>query len=169
MLDLSKHQLVQIADKHGFQVFLLVPLNGGHVLSTILVFSPNDGIVIFGDLCPGERGVFSTKDTSLEWFAQPDLPENALCERFLKKEWNSEHAVEGLKVLMGAGTVADFGNDLLTALEDGDFYEMSADDFSQKMMAHGLEAGEIGFGYEEDESSRLLAIQRIFAAFYSKR
>jgi hypothetical protein len=67
----------------------------GRTCSTLLLFT-REGIVIMGDLCPGQNGVISCLGYGWEWFAGR-LSENYLCEKFLRREFVLEKAIEDLR------------------------------------------------------------------------
>jgi len=89
------HVLEQVLDTEKFKAFYLRPPSGGRMMSTLFVFTP-EGIVIMGDLCPGNRGGNGTVSVfgySLGWFVEK-LGGSYLCEKFLRKGWHAELAKE---------------------------------------------------------------------------
>lgn len=68
------------------------PEHGNHRLQ--LTFTPY-GIALQGDMCLGHNGVCSRGGYGVEWFSALKS-EEYLCEKFLKKVWQWEAAVETL-------------------------------------------------------------------------
>lgn len=141
--------------------------------STLIIFSP-EGIVVTGDLCPGEnRGVMSDYGYGLPWFVQ-DLDPDYLAEKFLRKRFVFDVAEEEFRERVAAG------------VEDGDMTEELAeaalDDWGIVNPDDVFEAGDVcakyfgqdaleGFGYWYDpvEMKLLVATQRQFAGLYRAR
>lgn len=125
---LKDHVLEQVLDTEKFRAFYLKKPGGGRMMSTLIMFTP-EGIVITGDLCPGQRGVISTLGYGLDWFAGK-LSEDYLCQKFFQQGWHRELAERELEELarqIRAGEYDDFyaGQDLKDAAE---CYEGALDD-----------------------------------------
>lgn len=89
------HVLEQALDANGFKAFYLRKPEGGRMMSTLLVFTP-EGIVITGDVRPTREGNASSLGYGVDWFAGA-LGEDYLCSKFLKKGWHAELAAEELR------------------------------------------------------------------------
>lgn len=92
---LKNHYLEQVLDTEKFKAFYLREPGMGRMQSCLFMFTP-EGIVICGDLCPGNDSRNSGVHAygyGLSWFSQ-GLSGSYLCEKFLTKEWHPELAVE---------------------------------------------------------------------------
>lgn len=82
---LKNHVLEQVLDAPKFKAFYLKEPGMGRMQSTLILFTP-EGIIIGGDLCPGNdprnSGVTSPIGYGLNWFAGRLSPVY-LCEKFL--------------------------------------------------------------------------------------
>jgi len=95
MRRLELHHPVSV---EGYDVFRLQNPNRSRMGSVELIFGP-EGIVIMGDLCPGYHGVISSFGYGLKWFSGR-LSEDYLCEKFLRRCWTKERALDELKMMV---------------------------------------------------------------------
>lgn len=121
---LKDHVLEQVLDTEKFKGFYLKPPGRTRMMSTLILFTP-EGIIICGDLCPGNRGAnrgnVSAFGYALDWFASK-LGEDYLCSKFLDKDWHEELAVRDLdrmaKEILRGGYDDDYGKELSRASEE---------------------------------------------------
>lgn len=138
--------------------------------STLIIFSP-EGIIITGDLCPGEnRGVVSDYGYGLSWFVQ-DLNPDYLAEKFLRKRFVFEVADqefrETVRGYVECGDMtAELGEKALS-----DWGEVDPEDESEALdvceayfAQHGID--DFGMWYDPHEMKLLVATQRQFAELY---
>jgi hypothetical protein len=120
--------LVPMDGGKDVQGFYLKPPQGGWVQSTMILFTKG-GIVIMGDLCPGNdrrnSGVISTPGYGLDWFGKGKLSERYLCEKFLSsqvwqveiaKKWLKEY-IEEIRARERDGSFAHYDPEYKTAVE----------------------------------------------------
>lgn len=91
----KNHYLERALDSEGFKAFYLKEPGMGRMQSTLFLFTP-EGIIITGDLCPGNDSRNSGVQAfgyGLSWFSQP-LSEHYLCSKFLCEEFRRELAAE---------------------------------------------------------------------------
>ena len=97
-------KLVTIADTERM-TWLRIILDDGHhgrMESTDLVevrqeSGRPDHMMVFGDLCPGLRGVVSDLGYGLSWFARSSGSPHYLASKFLADDFHPELAAEGLR------------------------------------------------------------------------
>lgn len=91
---LKNHFLEEVLDSPKFQAFYLKEPGLGRMQSTLILFTP-EGIIITGDLCPGNdprnSGVTSSLGYGINWFAGKLSP-CYLCEKFLSEGFHKEIA-----------------------------------------------------------------------------
>lgn len=92
---LEGHFLVPIEGGKDVEGFYMKRSADSRMMSTLFLFTP-EGIVILGDLRPGDNGVISDLGYGLDWFSGK-LSERYLCEKFLQQGWHHEVAHERLK------------------------------------------------------------------------
>ena len=92
-------KLVTIADTERMTWLRIVLDDGRHgrMESTDLVevrqeSGRPDHMVVFGDLCPGQRGVVSDLGCGLSWFARSSGSPHYLASKFLATDWHAEIA-----------------------------------------------------------------------------
>lgn len=122
----EKHFLEQVLDTEKFKAFYLKEPGMGRMQSCLILFTP-EGIIICGDLCPGNdprnSGVHAF-GYGLTWFAG-HLSSGYLCEKFLSKEWHKELAIEDCRdraeeILDGETIHFDYDPVLEDAMEERD-------------------------------------------------
>ena len=161
---LANHVIETVCDSPTVKAYYLKKPDGSRAMSTLLLFTP-EGIVLQGDLTPEQHGSISTLGYGLKWFLG-DLSEGYLCEKFLRKEWVQELAVEEL------ADAHSYWREEATArqLEGLDSLLYRLDDMDPGRLADELEAlgydvaDELpGFGYDPGKAGWLCAIQQRFA------
>jgi hypothetical protein len=135
-------------------------------LGSSLILSTVEGLIITGDLCPGQNGVCSTYGYGADWFAGRLSP-NYLCEKFLQREFvpalAERHLRERIVALRREGSIekAD-ARDAWNAIHD----DLSPDEAYAIERDIGDEAEGLGYGYNPSERRWLCAIQERFASLY---
>lgn len=162
---LAHHQLDELTPPGSpVRSFRLWSPSLGETLSTLLTFTP-EGIVVQGDLRPGEHGAMSGKECDLEWF-EGARTEEEVCEAFLQETWQAEVAARDLRTLTSpdpahARALEVFASKVeLSGLED----EASV---RRTLIALGFSPskyGRVGYDYPLGDAGWLCAIQRRFAA-----
>lgn len=127
---------------------------------TLITFT-SEGIVIQGDVRPGENGIISESGLDLNWFCgSPE--EDDLCSKFLHKEWQPDVAARDIRKLIHPDHTKPFW-DILTALDAGeDVRELAAHVLLQQGFDTMITAT-LGFDYPTGDAGWLCAIQRRFA------
>lgn len=138
--------------------------------STLIIFSP-EGIVITGDLCPGDnRGVVSDYGYGLSWFVQ-ELNPYYLAGKFLRKKFVFDVADETFRAMVKDA----FDNKEFSVAEEAicEWEEVDPENPIEAVEMCRRHFGEegcesFGMGYDPKEMKMLVATQRQFAALYAK-
>jgi hypothetical protein len=170
--------LTQVLDTEDFQAFK-IHRPGTRMGSTMITFTP-EGIVIHGDLCPGQNGVISNFGYGLGWFSKKTSPDY-LCSKFLQRGWHAELAQEELEDWVRAGgdpwgdEDSDPNSERVSGLLDIicrlDRGEIGQEGLCQELVdLYGdqgiLDDGSPGWGYDPSEAGWLIAIQARFVELY---
>jgi hypothetical protein len=142
------------------------------MMSTLILFTV-EGIVIMGDLCPGQNGVISCLGYGLDWFSE-HKSEHYLCEKFLSKTFVPEKAYRTLRESILEHRREEFwtkekARELWDENEDrvASFGEpWNAHEFYDIYARYGLEYDGQGYGYDPSEAGWLCAIQQKFSESY---
>lgn len=168
MVEALEHHALDEVTPPGSPVrsFYLMDADFGMQGSTLLTFTP-EGIIIQGDRRPGENGVVSSKDYTLDWFCG-DLAEPDVCEAFLQKAWQPTVAVEDARALLRTRTfdaTTTLCLDLMLAqVEDGVLDEAQ---LRERLLPYGFSRAEVdavGHDYPLGDAGWLCAIQQKFAS-----
>jgi hypothetical protein len=166
---LKDHQLRLLLQTPDFQAFRLERSADSRCMSTMFIFTL-EGIVITGDLHPGERGVISAFGYDLRWFSGHNSP-SYLAEKFLDQQWQVEHARAWLRDQIGGTESDDPSRGCLQAVLDDESWE-TEDDFYQTCQYQNcdldpMSIAEAGMGYPEEDWALLVALQERFALLVS--
>jgi len=178
---LANHVLREVLDAEGFRAFYLKKPEGGRMMSTMLMFTP-EGIVITGDIRP-DGGAWVAPGHDLGWFLglQGSKHGEYLCSKFMHKEWQNEVAkrdIEGLLADAKAEMAEDPEDDFAKSRVEG-WMEMLAtwDDLernpevpTERAMEIEQDAWDYGIGmdYNLADAGWLCAIQERFATLYEE-
>lgn len=171
---LKAHILEPLETGEKVQAFYLKKPGQGRAMSTLILFTP-EGIVLQGDLTPGQNGNVSTIGYGLNWF-RGELCGSYLCEKFLTKCYVPELVTD--KLLAEILRQRREGElDQEKARECWDEVECEFEfDFSNPSDTYKFWTEELGnddgdgcpgFGYRPGEAGWLCAIQERFAELYN--
>lgn len=163
---LADHVLVPVLDTESFKGFYLKKPEGGRMMSTLILFTP-EGIVFQGDLTPGRNGNVSTIGYGLGWFSK-ELEESYLCGKFLSQEFRVDLAQGAMKQSIlehrySGKWSKEHARELWVNIPDGDehdgreFYDYWTDDLNEDG------ADFPAYGFNLAEAGWLCAIQQRFA------
>jgi hypothetical protein len=146
---LARHELTELPSTEQLRHFRLARPGTGN-LSLNIVFGPF-GIVLAGDLTiGGPHGCVGGCGKSVGWFAG-QLSEGYLCEKFFRRQWQAEAAVETLAVIIGE-------------LEDG---TMGVEGMHDAFIEAGFATDELpGMDYPRADAGWLCAVQKRFAELF---
>lgn len=143
--------------------------------STYIAFSKGT-IILFGDLTPTDYGTVSTIGYDEKWFSG-DLGIDYLCEKFLRKGWHKEIAIEYFEDEVNwAYLFGEYGvdkqtkvivEDIIRELDDG---EMDQTRLYDRLNDEGIEVhdGLPGWGYDPMEAKILFGIHKDFKELIKK-
>lgn len=176
---LEKHELVEITDQtRSFHL----KEKGQWLMSTVITFTKG-GIVLSGDLVPGDNGCISARPYGIDWFSS-ELSPDYLAEKFLRKKFIPELAASEIEDPQGyvmeylrkkyehkpdeLVKITEQIQEILIELKHGD---MSAEGLYRSFEELNLginifEDGCPGFCYPPHEVAILSSIQKRFAKMY---
>jgi hypothetical protein len=167
---LKDHVLIPLDAGKDMKAFYLKKPGEGRMMSTLIVFTP-EGIVIQGDLTPGQNGNVSCFNYGLDWF-RGDLSEGYLCGKFLETSFSREGTDENIREAIiskrrEGGIDRDAARELWDErpqdeeMDERGFYDFFCDRL-------GDDASEsIRYDYRPGEAGWLCVIQQRFAALYN--
>ncbi len=168
----AKHELIVLEEGQKIQAYYIKE-PGTRLESTLVVFAP-EGIALMGDFTPEHHGSVSALGYGLGWFAKP-LDPCYLCSKFLDSmKWTREVAVEQLRDPSSywreerSPGILEQLDELAIYVDSGDYGpEMIYDTLNDL----GFETSDHlpGYGYDPNEATRLVAIQRKFAQLWAAR
>lgn len=141
-------------------------------MSCLITFTA-EGIVIQGDLTPGQNGVISVCGYCLAWFADRKS-EDYLCEKFLRKEFVPELALRSFRerVLMyrrDGSIPKDRAREAFDWIASSGGDGMPAEEFFEAYWGCFRDSPDgCGYGYNPADAGWLCAIQQRFAALYAE-
>lgn len=161
---IKNHVLHTVAEEPPIEAFYLRPPEGGRIMSTLILFTP-EGIVLMGDLTPERNGTVSAFGYGKGWFSSK-LSGDYLCEKFLERRWISEIAEERLRDRkwnseMYGEEQAEQMISIADELSDNHGVEWLSDELNE--IGYDLSDGVPGIGYDSRERSWLIAIQQRFS------
>lgn len=167
---LSEHVLETVLESEKISAYYLKRPGQGRMMSTLILFTP-EGIVLQGDLTPGQNGNVSTYGYGRGWFSG-QLSGSYLCEKFLKTEFRVDLAMDAMKRSIlehrySGKWSKDHARELWDGLPSADehdgrrCYKYWSDDPNED----GCDFP--AYGYNLAEAGWLCAIQERFAALYN--
>lgn len=170
---LKDHILEPLEIGQKVQAYYFKRPGQGRMMSTLILFTP-EGIVLQGDLTPGQNGNVSCLGYGSGWFSS-QLSEDYLCSKFLSKVFVRDYAERGLRI------------EILQARRDHMLSKERArelwgetglpDDSTAPSEAYRLWTEELhyedgdgcpGYGYAPVEAGWLCAIQQRFAQLFNE-
>lgn len=167
---LSGHVLETVLESEKVSAYYLKRPGQGRMMSTLILFTP-EGIVLQGDLTPGQNGSVSTFGYGRDWFSG-QLSGSYLCEKFLSKQFRVDLAIDAMKRSIlehrySGKWSKDHARDLWEGIPDAHeldgrvCYDYWTDDLNE-------DGGDFpAYGYSLAEAGWLCAIQERFADLYS--
>lgn len=167
---LAEHVLETVLESEKISAYYLKRPGQGRMMSTLILFTP-EGIVLQGDLTPGQNGNVSALGYGRGWFSGR-LSGGYLCEKFLNKVFRPDKAKRAIKEDIieqrrDGSITKDRARELWNDMPDGDehdgrlFYEFYMDELGRD----GCDFP--AYGYDLAEAGWLCAIQERFAALYN--
>jgi hypothetical protein len=170
---LKNHVLELLSQTETVSAWYLKRPGKTRMMATLITFTP-EGIVLQGDLTPGQNGNVSVGGYGIGWFSG-DKSEDYLCEKFLTKEFVPELAIEYFKDQIfrwrredpngnfSKEQAREAWDDIVTLERNQEvyshtFYELYSETFN--------DTPECGYGYNLGEAGWLCAIQQKFAELY---
>lgn len=170
---LQDMQLTQELDTPRYKAFWLHK-EGTRCGSSRLLFTP-EGIVILGDMAPGQYGVMSHRYQSLEWFTG-ELYADYLSSKFLRRGFHRGLAVEELQQIVTAKQYSfeeklseESCEDLTRLIRLLDCEEVGKEGLRDTLFEIDFDYfSEVfpGWGYNPNEVALLCAIQERFTHLY---
>lgn len=170
---LANHTLEIHVDTPQLKAWYLRPAKGGRMMAT-LILSTVEGLVIMGDLCPGQNGAISCLGYGAGWFGGR-LSEQYLCSKFMGRVFVPEIGDEALRhriieARRGGAVSKDSARDAYNATRDAVANGALSGDRAYDIHTNiaGLQDFEsLGYDYEPGEAGWLCAIQQRFAELYT--
>lgn len=146
-------------------------------INSVMILATREGIVIVGDLCPGEHGALNAGGYDIDWFArQRGNDEDYICSKFLRRTFVPEYGAAELRrrIVERRRESPDYtpksvARDAFDAVSNAEkWHELSAERAYTIATDADIEFDSLGYGWDPVEAGWLCAIQQRFAALYAE-